>query len=69
MSDEQSRPVRLDAMDHLGLDLKRLERVKVRVLTDIQRARLLQVRPDALASTVIELQPSKPSRVRITAVS
>jgi hypothetical protein len=61
MPDEQNRTVQLDTMERLGLDPKRLEKVKVRELTDLQRARLLKVRPEALASTVIVLRPSKPS--------
>jgi hypothetical protein len=61
MPDDRNRTVQLDTMDRLGLDPEALQKVRVRELTDIQRARVLKVRPEALASTTIVLRPSKPS--------
>ncbi len=64
MPDERNRTrldTRLDTITRLGLDPQTLEKIRVRELTDLQRARQLKVRPEALASTTIVLRPSKPS--------
>ena len=61
MADQQGRTMRTEVMEKIGLDAKRLEKVRVKELTQIQRARLLKVKPELMASTTIELKPSKPS--------
>jgi hypothetical protein len=48
-------------MDKLGLDVKKLEKLRVKELTDAQRAKLFKVPVENLAPTAIELRPSKPS--------
>ncbi len=60
MADEMGRTMRIETMETLGLDAKKLEKIKVKELTEIQRARLLKVRPELMSSS-IELKPSKPS--------
>ena len=64
MASEQIKTLRLESMDKLNIDVKKLDRLRVKELTDIQRARLLEVRPEALSSTLIELRPSKPSSAK-----
>lgn len=61
MADQQGRTMRMEVMEKIGLDAKKLEKVRVKELTPIQRARLLRVKPELMASTMIELKPSKPS--------
>ena len=61
MADEQGRTLRTETMETLGLDARKLAKAKYKELTEIQRARLLKVRPELLARMVISLTPSKPS--------
>jgi hypothetical protein len=60
MPDEQRRTITMETLDKLGFEAKKLEKIRVKELTELQRAKLLKVRPELMTSS-IEFKPSKPS--------